>query len=47
MVARIGPAADAVLLMAWVPVLEQAFGQDRLARIHRLLRFSPFTLDLP
>src|SRR3954471_8125639 len=33
-----------VLLMARVPMLEQAFGQDRLARIHRLVGFSSFTL---
>ncbi|HEY4603370.1 MAG TPA: ferric reductase-like transmembrane domain-containing protein, partial [Blastococcus sp.] len=35
-----------VLLMARVPVLEHAFGQDRLARIHRLVGFSSFTLML-
>jgi predicted ferric reductase len=33
-----------VLLMARVPVLEHAFGQDRLARIHRLTGFSSFSL---
>jgi predicted ferric reductase len=32
-----------VLLMARVPILERAFGQDRLARIHRLVGFSSFT----
>jgi predicted ferric reductase len=35
-----------VLLMARVPVLEHAFGQDRLARVHRLVGFSSFTLML-
>src|SRR3954454_9320899 len=35
-----------VLLMARVPTLEHAFGQDRLARIHRLVGFSSFTLML-
>jgi predicted ferric reductase len=35
-----------VLLMARVPTLEQAFGQDRLARLHRLVGFSSFTLML-
>ena len=33
-----------VLLMARVPVLEHAFGQDRLARVHRLVGFWSFTL---
>jgi predicted ferric reductase len=32
-----------VLLMARVPVLEGAFGQDRLARLHRLVGFTSFT----
>jgi predicted ferric reductase len=32
-----------VLLMARVPVLEHAFGQERLARIHRLVGFTSFT----
>jgi predicted ferric reductase len=32
-----------VLLMARVPVLEHAFGQDRLARLHRLVGFTSFT----
>ena len=35
-----------VLLMARVPVLERAFGQDRLARMHRLVGFTSFTLML-
>ena len=35
-----------VLLMARVPVLERAYGQDRLARLHRLVGFSSFTLML-
>jgi predicted ferric reductase len=35
-----------VLLMARVPILERAFGQDRLARIHRLVGFTSFTLML-
>jgi predicted ferric reductase len=35
-----------VLLMARVPVLERAFGQDRLARLHRLVGFTSFTLML-
>ncbi|WP_138759818.1 ferredoxin reductase family protein [Modestobacter altitudinis] len=35
-----------VLLMARVPVLEHAFGQDRLVRVHRLVGFSSFTLML-
>lgn len=33
-----------VALMARVPVLESAFGQDRLARIHRLVGFTSFNL---
>jgi ferredoxin-NADP reductase/DMSO/TMAO reductase YedYZ heme-binding membrane subunit len=33
-----------VLLMARVPVLERAFGQDRLARIHRWVGFTSFNL---
>lgn len=33
-----------VLLMARVPVLEAAFGQDELARVHRLVGFTSFTL---
>jgi predicted ferric reductase len=35
-----------VVLMARVPVLEAAFGQDRLARIHRLAGFTSFNLML-
>ena len=35
-----------VLLMARVPFLEQAFGQDGLARSHRLVGFTSFTLML-
>jgi predicted ferric reductase len=35
-----------VLLMARVPVLERAYGQDRLARLHRLVGFTSFTLML-
>jgi predicted ferric reductase len=35
-----------VLLMARVPVLEAAFGQDRLARVHRVVGFTSFTLML-
>lgn len=35
-----------VLLMARVPVLERAFGQDRLARQHRLVGFTSFNLML-
>src|SRR5690242_7535721 len=35
-----------VILMARVPFLEQAYGQDRLARIHRLVGFTSFTLML-
>ena len=33
-----------VLLMARLPVLEGAFGQDRLARLHRLVGFTSFDL---
>jgi predicted ferric reductase len=33
-----------VLLMARVPRLEKAFGQDRLARLHRLTGFTSFNL---
>ena len=35
-----------VVLMARVPLLERAFGQDRLARIHRLVGFTSFNLML-
>jgi ferredoxin-NADP reductase/DMSO/TMAO reductase YedYZ heme-binding membrane subunit len=35
-----------VLLMARVPVLERAFGQDRLAHHHRLVGFASFNLML-
>ncbi|WP_232679723.1 ferric reductase-like transmembrane domain-containing protein [Nocardioides sp. R-C-SC26] len=35
-----------VVLMARVPVIERAFGQDRLARIHRTVGFSSFTVML-
>jgi predicted ferric reductase len=35
-----------VLLMARVPVLEHAFGQDVLARQHRIVGFTSFTLML-
>ena len=35
-----------VVLMARVPWLETAFGQDRLARIHRLTGFTSFNLML-
>ncbi len=35
-----------VLLMARIPVLERAFGQDRLAHQHRLVGFTSFTLML-
>ena len=35
-----------VLLMARVPVLERAFGQDRLARRHRVVGFTSFSLML-
>ena len=30
--------------MARVPPLERAFGQDRLARLHRLVGFTSFNL---
>jgi predicted ferric reductase len=33
-----------VVLMARVPALESAFGQDRLARLHRLVGFTSFNL---
>jgi predicted ferric reductase len=33
-----------VLLMARVPVLERAFGRDRLVRIHRVVGFTSFDL---
>jgi DMSO/TMAO reductase YedYZ heme-binding membrane subunit len=33
-----------VILMARVPLLERAFGQDRLARLHRLVGFTSFNL---
>jgi predicted ferric reductase len=35
-----------VLLMARIPMLEQAWGQDELARVHRLVGFTSFTLML-
>jgi predicted ferric reductase len=35
-----------VVLMARVPLLERAFGQDRLARQHRLVGFTSFNLML-
>ena len=35
-----------VLLMARVPLLERAYGQDRLARTHRLVGFTSFNLML-
>ena len=35
-----------VVLMARVPVLERAFGQDRLARTHRLVGFTSVNLML-
>ncbi|WP_329000507.1 ferredoxin reductase family protein [Kribbella sp. NBC_00709] len=35
-----------VVLMARVPMLEAAYGQDRLARIHRLTGFTSFNLML-
>ena len=35
-----------VLLMARLPVLEHAFGQDRLAVLHRLVGFTSFNLML-
>lgn len=37
---------SSVLLLARVPVLESAFGQDELARLHRLVGFTSFTLML-
>lgn len=35
-----------VLLMARVPVVERAWGQDELARVHRLVGFGSFSLVL-
>jgi predicted ferric reductase len=35
-----------VLLMARLPFMERAFGQDRLARVHRLVGFTSFNLML-
>ena len=35
-----------VLLMARLPLLERAFGQDRLARLHRVVGFTSFDLML-
>ena len=35
-----------VVLMARIPRLEQAFGQDELARLHRLVGFTSFNLML-
>ena len=35
-----------VILMARVPLLEHAFGQDRLAHIHRIVGFLSFDLML-
>ncbi len=35
-----------VALMSRLPVLERAFGQDRLARMHRLVGFTSFNLML-
>ena len=35
-----------VLLMARIPVLERAFGQDDLARLHRVVGFTSFNLML-
>ncbi|MCW2751120.1 MAG: putative oxidoreductase [Aeromicrobium sp.] len=35
-----------VLLMARLPVLEHAYGQDRLAHLHRLIGFTSFNLML-
>ncbi|HET8601601.1 MAG TPA: ferredoxin reductase family protein [Segeticoccus sp.] len=35
-----------VVLMARVPLVERAFGQDRLARLHRVVGFTSFTLVL-
>ena len=51
-VGRITGLASAVLLlaqvvlMARVPVLERAFGQDELARLHRIVGFTSFDLML-
>jgi predicted ferric reductase len=33
-----------VLLMARIPMVEQAWGQDELARVHRLVGFTSFNL---
>ncbi len=33
-----------VLMMARIPILERAFGQDRLAHLHRLVGFASFNL---
>lgn len=35
-----------VLMMARVPLLERAFGQDRLAHLHRIIGFTSFNLML-
>ncbi len=35
-----------VLLMARIPLVERAYGQDELARRHRLVGFSSFNLML-
>ena len=35
-----------VLLMSRMPVLEHAYGQERLARLHRLVGFTSFNLML-
>ncbi|OFE16612.1 oxidoreductase [Humibacillus sp. DSM 29435] len=35
-----------LLLMARIPIVEQAWGQDELARVHRLVGFTSFTLML-
>ena len=35
-----------VLLMARIPMVERSFGQDTLARVHRLVGFTSFTLVL-
>ena len=35
-----------LLLMARIPVVEQAWGQDELARVHRLVGFTSFNLML-
>ena len=35
-----------VLLMARIPIVEQAWGQDELARVHRLVGFTSFNLML-